>query len=92
MLTEDAFRRRELADLGIKAEVRSDGHTIVATFDRPQFDALVAAGRGSTDRHVSDADYHEGFEDGSKAGWDAALIALNEMQKVVDGDSKAKAS
>ena len=56
MLTDDAFRRRELADLGIRAEVQSDGHTIVATFDLPQFDNLVAC--------IGTGDYDDGFSDG----------------------------
>jgi hypothetical protein len=63
MLTEDSHRRRELASVGITAEVEGDGHKIVATFDRPQFDALVAALNGPDDS------YEYGFERGHAEGY-----------------------
>jgi hypothetical protein len=55
-MTEDAIRRRELADLGITAEVESDGHTVVVTLDRPQFDRLTAG-----------LSYEQGWEDATDA-------------------------
>jgi hypothetical protein len=67
MLTEDSHRRRELADLGITAEVEGDGHKIVATFDRPQFDALVE--RATSARTFAfDDGYEEGYSEGHIAG------------------------
>lgn len=88
MMTEDAIRRRELASAGIKAEVEGDGFRIVVTLDQPAFDEMVSvineSARSEADRAANNADYHEGFEDGTTQGWDNAVEAMREVVRQAD--------
>jgi hypothetical protein len=88
--TEDSHRRRELAELGVTAEVEGDGHRIRVTLDLRGFDGLkhlndqAAYDNGHADGYEEGRDFRskESYTEGFKAGHKTALHLLAQLEKM----------
>lgn len=93
--TEDAIRRRELAAVGVTAEVDTDGHQAVVRLDVHALDALIGncvtpAQRENELSVARDAAYQsgdvngwgDGVGEGFNLGYDKALEEINQLAEL----------
>jgi hypothetical protein len=89
-LTEDAFRRRELAALGVQAEVDTDGHNAVVRLDIHALDKLIASIESDDVRErrhdaAFDAGHADGYLEGHTDGnLDGRREVLAEFAQLAD--------